>query len=570
MKKITVCIWILLAGWIFGACEDFIDLQPKDRIGMNDYWKTADDLGNYTLQFYPVFMPNTAMVSETAVDSDDLFFGSPSSVLNGMRAKSTGNWQGEWTSIRNVNIFFENYRRCESPFDSYRQYLGEAHFFRAWFYFNLLKKYGDLPWYSGVLQLDSEDELMRPRDPRTLVADSILADLDNAVLCLHSRAQTGNCRISKEAALAFKSRVALYEGTWQKYHAGTEFGTPGADPDTYFRQCVSAAEELMNGDYKTGIYATGNPDEDYFKLFGFDNMSNIDEVLLYKAFNAADGFGNTVQGYITYNNDSKAVTWDLISSYLGLDGKPYDYSGVSQTAKGNDFLTGIAADCDPRLKSTVWIPGDRMSAVTGAYFTKPPIDQGSLQLCQTGFMPKKTANPNAPNAGQSWEVRGETGFIILRYGEVLLNYAEARYELDRTVAYDQLNLLRSRAGMPAFTVHPKHADSNRQDYGYEISDALYEIRRERRVEMALEGYRDEDLMRWAAHSLFQNKRPAGYPFNQSEFPEFHPPLDADGRIDYWVNTLPEGYRFREKQDYLYSIPQDELTLNPNLKQNPGW
>jgi hypothetical protein len=541
-----------------------------DQIGMNDYWKTANDLGNYTLQFYPSFMSNSAMVSETAIDSDDLFFSSPSTILNGVRAKSTGNWRGEWTSIRNVNIFFENYLKCESTFDSYKHYLGEAHFFRAWFYFNLLKRYGDLPWYSTVLQLDSEKELLRARDSRTLVADSILANLDKAILYLNGRSQAGNGRINKEAALAFKTRVALYEGSWQKYHAGTEFGTPGADPDKYFRQCTSAAEELMKGNYRVGIYTTGNPDEDYFKLFGFDNMSNIDEVLLYKAFNKADGFGNTVQGYISYNNDSKAITWELASSYLGTDGKPYDYLGISKTIKGNNFLTKIAADCDPRLKSTMYIPGDLISAVTNAYYTIPPIDQGALQLCQTGFRPKKTANPNSPGAGQSWEIGSETGFIILRYGEVLLNYAEAKYELDQTVAYEQLNLLRARAGMPVFTVNPKSSDLNPVDYGYEISDALYEIRRERRVEMALEGNRDEDLMRWAAHKIFQNKRPKGYPFSQSEFPNFNPPLDTDGRIDYWINTLPNGYQFREKQDYLYSIPQDELTLNPNLKQNPGW
>jgi len=570
MKAIIKYLGIVLAGMLLNGCESFIDLSPMDRIGMNDYWKSANDLENYTKQFYPSFMPNSAMVSETAIDSDDLVFASVSSILNGVRTKATGNWRGEWAVIRNINIFFENYNRCEDTFDSYQHFLGEAYFFKAWFYFNLLKKYGDLPWYSTVLNIDSEDELMRSRDSRTLVADSILANLDNAIRYLNARSQAGNNRLNKEAALAFKTRVALYEGSWQKYHAGDAFGTQGTDPNKYYRQCISAAEELINGNYRKGIYSTGNTDDDYFTLFGLDNMSNIDEVLLYKAFNAADGFGNTVQGYITYNNDSKAVTWELISSYLKKDGTPYDYSGISKTVKGNDFLIKIADECDPRLKSTVWIPGDLRSAVTGAYFDLPPIDQGALQLCQTGFMPKKTANPYAANAGQSWEIRGETGFIILRYGEVLLNYAEAKYELDQTVAYEQLNLLRARVGLPEFKVNPKSADLNPTDYGYSISDELYEIRRERRVEMALEGYRDEDLMRWAAHKLFQSKRPKGYPFDKSEFPNFTPQLDDNGLIDYWVNTIPSGYGFREGMDYLYSIPQDELTLNPNLKQNPGW
>jgi len=138
------------------------------------------------------------------------------------------------------------------------------------------------------------------------------------------------------------------------------------------------------------------------------------------------------------------------------------------------------------------------------------------------------------------------------------------------VAYDVLNLLRRRAGMPDFAVHSQHADPNRIDYGYLVSDELYEIRRERRVELALEGHREEDYRRWAAHALFQGKRPLGYPFKQSEFQDFNPDLNDVGLIDYMRNQLPDGYRFREDQDYLDDIPQDELTLNPNLEQNPGW
>ena len=278
--------------------------------------------------------------------------------------------------------------------------MGEAYFFRAWFYFNLLKKYGDVPWYSHVIEMDDTEELMRPRDSRLLIADSILADLDNAITHLELRKDVGNNRINKEAALAFKTRVALFEGSWQKYHANTDFGTVGADPTKYFKICVEAAEELMKGDYKVGIYNTGNPDEDYYKLFGFDNMSDVNEVLLYRAFNAAEGAGNSTQGFITYNSNSKGITWELVSSYLGKNGKPYDYLNTAAANKGNVFLTKIAEDCDVRLKSTVWIPGDLMSVGENAYFSGPTIEGGALQLCPTGFQVKKTANPNSPAAGK--------------------------------------------------------------------------------------------------------------------------------------------------------------------------
>mgnify|MGYP000394004063 FL=1 len=418
--------------------------------------------------------------------------------------------------------------------------------------------------------MDDTEELMRPRDSRLLIADSILADLDNAITHLELRKDVGNNRINKEAALAFKTRVALFEGSWQKYHANTDFGTTGADPTKYFKICVEAAQELMKGDYKVGIYSTGNPDEDYYKLFGFDNMSDINEVLLYRAFNAAEGAGNSTQGFITYNSDSKGITWELVSSYLDKDGKPYDYLNTAATHKGNAFLTKIAEDCDIRLKSTVWIPGDLMSVGENTYFNGPTIEGGALQLCPTGFQVKKTANPSSPAAGKSWETQAETGLILLRYGEVLLNYAEAKCELDNSVAYEALNLLRQRVGMPDFTVNAQSLDKNKVDYGYSITDELYEIRRERRVEMALEGQRDEDYMRWAASALFKNKRPKGYPVDLAQNPNFSSKVDENGLIDYYKGVMPDGYQFRDKQDYLYSIPQDELTLNPNLKQNPGW
>ena len=138
------------------------------------------------------------------------------------------------------------------------------------------------------------------------------------------------------------------------------------------------------------------------------------------------------------------------------------------------------------------------------------------------------------------------------------------------MAYDQLNLLRARVGMPDFMVNPQSADPNVADYGYSISDELYEIRRERRVEKAFEQLRQEDWKRWAAHSLFAGKRPLGYPFSESEFPGENPILNENGLIDVLQNEIPNGYGFRPGQDYLNSVPESELTLNPSLTQNPGW
>ncbi len=563
MKKIKIIILLFL----FCSCKKFLDRPPLDQIGTDSYWQTAKDLENYVIQFYPTFPSHSFWqfgIGYSIRNAENAMEGTPNNILNGERGVTGGRWTNEWSNIRGINIFLDNYQKCKDNFDIYKHFLGEAYFFRAWYYFELIKKYGDVPWVSTELLSTSKEELSRPRDPRTLVVDSILADLNHAIEVLSPRSKYGNNRINKEAALAFKTRVALYEGSWQKYHAGSVFGTAGADPNKYFKACTDAAEELMSGNYQVGIY------NDYYKLFGLDNMSSANEVLLYRAYNVKDGLSNDVQYSTTFAPFELGITWSLVSSYLGKNGEPYDYLTLASTTKGNAFLTKLSQDVDPRLHATVWVPGDVLSVRTGQVFEKPGVDKVSSMLNPTGFQLKKCSNPNSAGAGATGGGNSETGYILFRYGEVLLNYAEAFYELRRDVAYNALNQLRARAGMPDFIVHPQSSDPNVTDYGYSIPNELYEIRRERRVELALEGFREDDYKRWAAHKLFKGKRPKGYPFDQSEFPSYHPLLDANGLIDYFQNFLPNGYQFKENRDYLSSIPAEELNLNPNLTQNPGW
>lgn len=552
---------------MFCSCKhDFLDRPPLDQIGTDSYWKTAKDLENYVIQFYPKFPGHLTWqygFNYPVRNSDEVIETAPSAILNGDRGVTGGRWTNDWSNIRGVNIFFDNYQKCTESFEAYRHFLGEAYFFRAWFYFELIKKYGDVPWVSTELST-SGDELLQTRKPRTQVVDSILADLDHAIEALGLRSKYGNSRINKETALAFKTRIALYEGSWQKYHAGTVFGTQGATPNKYFQACVDAAEELMNGNYQAGTYS------DYYKLFGLDNMSAANEILFYRAYNSKDGLANDVQYNTTTSPYGLGITWSLIANYLDKNGDPYDYTALAQTMKGNAFLKKIAEDADPRLHAVIWTPGDLIAASSSQLFGKPQIDKTGTQLNPTGFQLKKCSNPNSPGAGGAGGGSSETGYIFFRYGEVLLNYAEALYELKGEVAYTALNKLRTRVGMPDFTVHLQSADPNWVDYGYSISDELYEIRRERRVELALEGFREDDYRRWAAHTLFKGKRPKGYPFDPTEFPNYHPPLDDDGRIDYLRSFLPNGYQFKEGRDYLNSIPAEELNLNPNLTQNPGW
>lgn len=571
MKNILFITSLCLILMSTVSCEDFIDNPPEDQISVDEFFTSSNDVENYVKKYYASFPSHgSATLPYSENNSDNLIVQTPNQVLNGTRAASNGQWIDSWSDIRSINILFDNIGKVEDDFASYQQFLGEAHFFRAWFYYDLLKTYGDLPIYDTQL-FPGDEALLNPRSPRTEVADFILSDLDNAIEYLGLRSTTGNSRLNKETALAFKLRVALFEGSWQKYHKDDVFGTEGADPNTYFQLAVSAGEELINGDYTKGIYNTGNPEIDYYALFGMDNMSNIDEVLFYRIASTAEQLGHELQFYTTRRTRDMALTWSLVTSYLDKNGNPYDYLGLASTVKGNTFLSQISQDCDNRLSATIWTPGDLRVASANQFFDKPFVDGGVEESAVTGFQVKKYSNPFSPAAGADFGGRSETGYIIFRYGEVLMDYAEAKYELDGTVAAAGLNQLRERAGMPPFTIIPQ-ADygANLKDYGYSIDDALYAVRNERRVELALEGERIEDYKRWAAHNLFKGKRPLGYPFEQSEFPNYSTPLNTDGLIDFFQNELPDGYGFRENQDYLSPIPQDELTLNPNLTQNPGW
>ncbi len=569
MKAKYYIVFVLAAAFTT-ACENHLDRPPLNQIGNDSYWKSAVDLKNYTAQFYQNFPGHEAnRHTEGRESNDDITFRNSNNLLNGQTVINTGSWQGQFAPVRGINIFFDNYRKCEDDFLLWKQYLGEAQFFKAWNYFNLVQAYGDVPWYSHALTPDQEEELMRPRDPRTMVVDSILILLNNAFQNVEKRdeAPWKNNSINKEAVLAFITRVALYEGTWQKYHKDTPFSTPGANPDKYFQAGVAAAEELMNGSYNVGIYSTGNPDKDYFELFGLGNMGQVNEVLLYRAYNASERIGHNQNYYTATAPNEIGATWSYVTTFLGKDGKPFDYPALAQSKKGSDFLTAVASDCDPRLKQSIWIPGDLMNAGTGVIFDQSPIFAAVAQNNSTGFQIKKFNNING---GGDYANANDAGYILFSYSEVLLNYAEAKYELDGTVAYDQLNQLRARVGMPDFTVNHQSSDPNRVDYGYDISDELYEIRRERRVEKAFEQLRENDWKRWAAHKLFAGSRPLGYPFNPAEFPGREPILNENGLIDVLQSVIPNGYQFRPGRDYLGSVPETELTLNPNLTQNPGW
>jgi hypothetical protein len=564
---------------LLSACEkDFLEKYPLDEVSSADFFKTTNDLIVYINAFY--LSPGLEMeyrksgLSNTDVNSDTQMEGSDiDERLRGTRTipSDGGNWTDYYSWVRQINYFFDHYKKCEDSFDEYKQYVGEAHFFRALLYFKLMQSFGDVPWYSSVLGTDSEG-LYAPRTPRNIVADNIIADLDTAVLYLSKDKVEGGTRINKWYALGLQSQVALYEGTWERYHAGDVFGVSSPDPDKYLQKAVEATESIMNSGLFE-LYSTGNPETDYYNFFLQRDYSSSKSVLFWHKFSRDLNLFNEYNYIHKYPRNHGNLTKGLADSYLCIDGNPIS---VSPLYEGNDTIIDEMRNRDPRMLQTFFQPDDpwfiKGNDITTWADGLWNIIYSNYQLeCATGYMYRKTYNPD--DAYQSPEDE-ENPVIRYRYAQALLCFAEAKAELGNITQSDldkSVNLLRDRVGMPHLILGSITTDP---DWDFDdVSDIINEIRRERKVELAIEGLRWLDIARWAAaDELIVGKRPKG--INGYQFPEGSAisvvPLDEDGFLDPFQRALPDGWGFKINRDYLDPLPLNELTLNPNLTQNPGW
>ncbi len=581
MKIIKLKYLVIILFLALTACEGFLDRTPLDEISSEDYWKSTNDLKLYVNQFYP----NAFYVSGSDryehifaadIESDDMLHVQEMPRLQGSRViPATGGWN--YSTIRSVNYFFDNYEQCESDFDEYKIYVGEALFFRAFFYFDLVKEYGDVPYFDKALQTDSE-ELYLARTPRNQVINFIIDDLDLAMTYLPSGKQEGGNRLSKDIAQLFKSRVCLYEGTWEKYHSGDPFGVSNPNSEEYLQMAVQAAESVMlTGVYN--IYSTGNPEWDYF-FFSEVDYSDNPEVLLQKDYNLDLGLGHARQFQTaTGTSGGAGLTKSFVESYLCTDGKPIYLSNGSPNPlyQGDGDLITTATNRDPRFVQTIFTPGFPLQ-IEGAdttYFVRPSVDEAAHTVNPTGYQINKILNFDPiHHASLSTSGVGFTGWIIFRYAEVLLNYAEAKAELGTLTQGDidkTIKLLRDRVGMPNLDISSIENDPNW--LFPDLSPVLNEIRRERRVELIGEGFRWNDIARWAAaDEVLTGHRPLGAMFNSIDYPDLNADDYSltDGYFDPLKSRLPNGYGFDLERDYLSPISTEELTLNINLDQNPGW
>ncbi|MFH0759529.1 MAG: RagB/SusD family nutrient uptake outer membrane protein [Bacteroidota bacterium] len=577
MKKIVYIYgFISLLALLTGCDKDLLEKYPLDEVSSADFLKTSNDQEIYLNHFYPagLFFPTTTEwgadrrgIYSHEINSDNQVFSSViDERLHGTRTvpASGGGWSYYW--VREINYYFDNYKKIEEPFESYKQYLGEAHFFRALIFYNLVQAFGDVVWLSTVPETNS-DLLYSTRTPRNEVVDKIIADLDSAALYLTEDRIDDGTRINKWYALAMQSRIALYEGSWEKYHAGDPFGVSNPDPNKYFNKAVEAAGVVMNsGNFE--VYTTGHPESDYYDYFGLPDHSNSKSTLFWHKFSIDLELTNTINVYGRFPY-GEGLTKGLIDSYLCSDGDPIS---VSPLFAGYDTIVDEMKNRDPRLRQSVWSP-EAPLYIDGADTTFwevnwVQINKNANYLSPTAYANRKGFNAHVETQNLAGE---ETPYLLFRYAEVLLNFAEAKAELGSITQADidrSIKLLRDRVGMPNLNISNITNDPN-WDFPT-LSPIINEIRRERRVELVSEGIRWHDVARWAAaEELIAGKRPKGIRAgNQLPFNTY--PLDTNGFLDPFAVALYNGYGFDINRDYLDPLPINEITLNPKLGQNPGW
>ena len=579
----------------FSSCSDFLDREPITKPEAGNFLTGAIQVENYINGLYmtlPSFSKFGLGVRSEEKNSDNIIAEKYDARLHGQNNQFSGasDWQTGYQNLRKVNYFFHNYKVPEAQEnEDVLSLKGEAYFLRAYWHFDLLKKFGSIPVMDAFWDENATIAgLQIPAKTRNEVARFILSDLVEAKNLLHSRGKYSGIRINKEAAMVLAMNVAFYEGTWEKYHSSDDFASSTNESNYFLGEVINWGNELFG--CGIDLYKTGqNPGDAFAALFNSKDLSGMGEVLLWRKYSSDEGVFHDVNGNlkagVVDSEGAAGITQSLVDNYLNADGTFIDPTNE----KFKDFKETFEGR-DPRLIQTVMNEGAKFASATTA--TPMHLEEYTDEKKNT-ISPPKLAGDGNTRSLTGYHIRlgidttfvsgnGETALPIIRYAEGLLAYAEAAAELEMwsdDIANKTLKALRERAGVKYLA---PAKDANFTDFGYTLTPVLQEIRRERRSELALQGFRLDDLMRWKADKLIVGKRGKGAyvgdesilfksysPDNQKRIRE-RLTLDDNKWADPMAGTLPSGYQFHADRDYLLPIPPSELELNKKLKQNPKW
>ena len=553
MKSRYIIYTAITAMIAFASCkkDSFLNRYPLSDISPENFFNSESDLQVYCNQYYSQ-LPVQYFVNVDD-NSDDKAPQAINQFLDGTytipSAASGTSW--DFSFIRTCNFFLANYAKANLSDSIKNIYVGETLFFRANDFWTKVKTFGDVPYINTYITDTSTSVLYGTRMLHKQVMDSVLSDLNFAVAHLPVNALDG--RLNMYMALALKARICLWEGTYREY-----FGV--GDQATYLQQASAAAEQIMNsGSYS--LYSTGTPQSDYYNLFIQDELKGNPEAIMPMRYLAV---------VLTNNYDRElgqagdGYSKDFVRSFLCTDGLP---TALSSLYQGDDSLDAEVKNRDPRLAQQIATRG--FNFLNGDTITLPRI---GTTVTSTGYQPIKGRSSSlaAWNADQS-----TYDCFIFRYAETLLIEAEAKAELGQCTQSTldlTINKLRDRVGMPHMLLASLVKDP-KSDFP-SLPVLIDEIRRERRVELGAEGFRFDDLHRWNAGSLINNPETIlGVKLLPSVRAEYPPAQVSSIVVDanYYVRVYPSiTARTWNDKLYLYPIPLQELTLNPNLQQNPGW
>ena len=592
-KNIILYSFIALLSGTAG-CSDMLDEYPLDAISPETYYNNADELRSATNQFYGMFPGAASGYTESA--DVVCIFNLPAEV-QGIRTVPTSGGGWNWEYLRAVNFYLSHSVRCDDV-DAREHFDGIARFFRAYFYFEKVKRFGEVPWFDRELS-STDPELFRPRDSRDFIMDKILDDLTYAIDNISDKKDLYN--VTHWTALALKSRICLFEGTFRKYH-----GIPGYEK--FLNECATASKLFIdNAPY--AIYQTGA--QPYRDLFSSMNAIE-EEVILARDYDRSQNVmheanANTLSP--TYGRPG--MNKKIVNSYLMTNGDRFTDQPGYETMQYYDEMQNR----DPRLTQTVVGPGYMR-------INSDAVSSPNFGASTTGYQITKWVT----DASGDGYLGSSNDYILFRAAEVYLNYAEAKAELGTLTQEDlkiSIKKIRDRVGMP--NIDMLAANANPDPYlcapetGYRNvtgpnKGVILEIRRERTIELCLEGHRYYDIIRWKEGKMFEQ------PFLGMYFPgltqgsgdnrydvfDMNDGIAGDKeKVDICIYTgkkpsvknirkfyklgeefvLTDGDKgniichdiekeprqWREDRDYLYPIPtQERLLSNGTLSQNPNW
>ena len=577
MKAINKIIILGMAVALFNSCD--LTLLPENAVTPENYFQNKSDLELWTNQFYTLLDEPDASAGTNADDMIDKGMGQ---VIEGTRsAASETGWS--WTKLRHINYFLQHSSNCDDE-TARNQYNGVAQFFRAYFYFVKVRRYGDVPWYDQVLGSEDQELLVKARDSREFVMNQVLKDFQDAATSLPTKStETRNTRVTKWAALAFASQAALYEGTYRKYHGLDNY-------EKYLEIAASTARQFID-ESGFSLYKEGT--EPYRDMFCADNAKTT-EVVLARAYNF-EGLQLSHSVQFSIANLQMGFTRRFMNHYLMADGTRFTDKQGYETM----FYTDEVKNRDPRLQQTVLCPN---------YIQKGETTVTANDLtAYCGYRPIKFVGTKDHDGA----AKSTSDWPLMRAAEVYLNYAEAKAELGTLKQEDldiSINKIRERAKMPDLNL--TDANSNPDPYLAACypnveqgtnKGVILEIRRERTIELVMEGLRQWDLFRWKeGKQMFNHYVPndgiyvpgvGTYDMDGDGKPDLEiyettatsqcdnkKKLDKDiylsnGTSGYIIGfpKVTYGKDWKEERDYLWPIPADQRVLTQGiLTQNPGW